>query len=224
LDGYEVITSDDEKVGRVVGFKGDVLIVEHGTIFKSRHGLPGTFADVDDEAGVVRTTISREVLEGSPKIEGDEVDERAVAAHYGLAGGYDDPPTEGELNRDDPAWTAERDTRRAALELPEEQRARIHRGMGPGEGPNDSISSPGAHRRRSGPGREALDGRNRLAEAGLRHRGEEGVAARPLVVPAEHHLPDEVRARERQPVVALERVGETHHAALTADPGYLDGL
>ena len=145
MDGYEVITSDDERVGHVVGFLGDSLIVEHGTIFKSRNALPGTFVDVDDEARTVRTTISKEILRCSPEVEDGTVDERAVAEHYGLASGYDDPPTEGagELRADDPAWTSERDARRAGLELPAEQRARIQGGMDPGEGPNDNISSPG---------------------------------------------------------------------------------
>jgi hypothetical protein len=145
VDGYEVITSDGERVGRVVGFLGDSLIVESGRIFKSRRALPGAFVHADDATRTVRTSISKEILRDSPEVEDGRFDARAVAAHYGLAAGYDHPPTEGdgELRPDDPVWTAERDARRAGLEQPEEQRARIHRDMGPGEGPNDTISSPG---------------------------------------------------------------------------------
>jgi hypothetical protein len=145
MEGYEVITSDEHKLGHVVGRIGDNLIVEHGTIFKSRNALPRAFAEIDEAAGVVRTTIPKEILESSPKVHDGELDERAVAEHYGLASGFDSPATAGygDLNPDDPAWTADDDARAAGLETATEQRARIHSHMGPGEGPNDAISSPG---------------------------------------------------------------------------------
>jgi hypothetical protein len=145
MEGYDVITSDDEKAGQVVGAQGDNLIVEHGMLFKSRHALPKTFAHVDDSEEVVRASVSRRVLESSPKVEDDRVDERAVAEHYGLAAGVDSPPTQGagEVVADDPAWGADRDLERAGMERPEEKRARISSEQGPGEGPLDSVSSPG---------------------------------------------------------------------------------
>lgn len=93
MEGYEVVTTDDEKVGKVVGRQSDNLIVEHGTIRKSKHALPRTFADVDEGRQLIRMTVSKEVFRDSPKINGD-VDETAIAAHYGLAGGYEAPPTE----------------------------------------------------------------------------------------------------------------------------------
>jgi hypothetical protein len=143
--GYEVIASDGHKVGHVVREIGDNLIVEHGTIFKMRHALPRVFVEVHDDERVVRATVSREILESGPKVENDHVDEHAVAAHYGLAGGYDAPPTEGygELTADDPARTAEEDTRDAGFRSAEEQRARLHGHTGRGEGRLDSGSSPG---------------------------------------------------------------------------------
>jgi len=36
MEGYEVITSDEHKAGRVVEVKGDSLIVEHGLLRKTR--------------------------------------------------------------------------------------------------------------------------------------------------------------------------------------------
>ena len=145
MEGYEVITSDDSKAGHVAGVVGDNVVVEHGTIFKSRHALPRTFVDVDDGERVVRASVTKDVLESSPKVEDGRVDERAVAEHYGLAAGYVDPPTEGygESVPDDPARGAERDRQAADMETTEEQRARIRSGMAPGEGPLDEISSPG---------------------------------------------------------------------------------
>ena len=145
MEGYEVITSDDSKVGHVVEVRGDNLIVEHGTLFKSRHALPQTFVHVDDGERVVRASVSKDIIQSSPKLEDGDVDERGVAEHYGLAGGFDAPPTEGygETVADDPAWGAERDRQRAGGESIEEERARIRTSTAPGEGPLDEISSPG---------------------------------------------------------------------------------
>jgi hypothetical protein len=146
MDGYDVIASDDHKVGHVVGTIGDNLIVEHGTIFKSRHPLPRAFTEVHDDEQVVRATVSRQILESAPKVENGHVDEQAVAEHYGLAEAYDEPPTEGygELTADDPAHTAEEDARDAGLGSVEQERARLLGHTAPGEGPFDSGSSPGA--------------------------------------------------------------------------------
>jgi hypothetical protein len=123
VEGFDVVTSDDEKVGHVVGKDGDLLIVEHGTIFKARHALPEAFADVDEDARVVRTTISKHLLETSPKV-GDQVDRREVAAHYGLAEGAVAPETAGygALNADDPALTADQQAHRHGVSTAEEER------------------------------------------------------------------------------------------------------
>jgi hypothetical protein len=145
MEGYDVITSDDAKAGHVVEVQGDNLIVEHGTLFKSRHALPRTFVAADDGERVVRASVPKHVLESSPKVEDGRVDERAVAEHYGLASGFEAPPTEGEgdVVSDDPAFGADRDAHSAGMERAEEQRARIREHGEAGEGPLDSISSPG---------------------------------------------------------------------------------
>jgi hypothetical protein len=136
--GYDVITSDDAKVGEVVDVVGDNFIVEHGTLRKHRNALPKTFAQVDGDAGVVRTTLSKQIIEQSPEVDRDEaLDERAVAAYYGLAAGYDSPPTQGygEVNPDDPALTADQLTRRLGMTPPEEERAQIREGESDVYGP-----------------------------------------------------------------------------------------
>jgi hypothetical protein len=99
MKGYDVRTIDGDKIGHVVDTEGDFLIVEHG-LLKSKHALPNTFAEVDADEHVVRTTLSKDLIYGSPKING-ELDRIAVAEHYGLAEGFTDAPTRG-LGDDEP--------------------------------------------------------------------------------------------------------------------------
>jgi hypothetical protein len=93
MNGYDVRTIDDDKVGHVVDVEGDFIVVEHG-LLKTKHALPMTFAEVDDSQQVVRTTLSKSLIHESPKVNG-ELDRRAVAEHYGLAEGFTDPITRG---------------------------------------------------------------------------------------------------------------------------------
>jgi hypothetical protein len=113
MEGYDVKTIDGDKIGHVVDTDGDFLIVEHG-LLKSKHALPKTFAEVDADEHVVRTTLSKHLIYDSPKLNG-ELDRIAVAEHYGLAEGFTDPLTRGrgDLEPDDPAWTDEQDAARA---------------------------------------------------------------------------------------------------------------
>jgi hypothetical protein len=108
MQGYEVVTIDDDKVGKVVGTEGPYLIVEGGTLFKSRHAVPRDVASIDEEAQVVRVTIAKELISDSPKIDG-ELDRRAVGDYYGLGEGFAAPETEGygTLGADETATSAE---------------------------------------------------------------------------------------------------------------------
>jgi hypothetical protein len=130
MEGYEVITSDEQKVGRIVEVKGDNLIVENGLLRKKRHAVPKTFAEADDEQRLVRLTIASELVEASPEVEDGSVDQRAVAQHYGLAAGEPAPATKGygELAPDDPAWSAEQEELRTGVEPAAQRRARIREG------------------------------------------------------------------------------------------------
>ena len=143
MQGYEVVTIDGDKIGHVVGEDGEFLIVEHG-LLKKKHALPRKLTEVDEAAGVVRTTLSKELVYDSPKVDGD-LDHETIAEHYGLAEGYPDPPTRGvgDLEPDDPAWTAEQDAERFGVD-PIEDRIRIHEALSTGEGPLDEpLYSPG---------------------------------------------------------------------------------
>jgi hypothetical protein len=130
VEGYNVITSDEHKLGHVVGTMGDNVVVEHGTLRKTKHAVPKVFVHTDDAEKVVRLTISKELVEESPKLNGDEPDEQAIALHYGLAEGEPAPETEGygDLLPDDPAWSAEEQELRTGVPTAEQERLRAREG------------------------------------------------------------------------------------------------
>ncbi|HZE29520.1 MAG TPA: hypothetical protein VE055_05440 [Gaiellaceae bacterium] len=113
MEGFEVIGCDDGKLGHVVAIEGDLLLVEEGKLRKSRHAIPKAFAHP-----TTRSTSCG----------------KAIAAHYGLAEGYDDPETKGygELTPDDPAWSAEQEEIRLGLEPDPKRRVEIREGHEPG--------------------------------------------------------------------------------------------
>lgn len=126
MEGYDVVTSDGEQVGTVVAETVSSFVFEHGLLRKSRRAIPRVFAHVDDDAGVVRTTIAKRVIDESPKV-GKDVDDAAVARYYGLAGGGSTPATEGygEVDPSDPAVGAERLELATGLEPAVSERARM---------------------------------------------------------------------------------------------------
>jgi hypothetical protein len=82
MQGQNVVTSDDHKLGTVVAERDGFVIVESGHMFKSRHAIPTDFLHEHDD--VVRATVGKDVVHDSPKIDGDTFDEYAVKMHYGL--------------------------------------------------------------------------------------------------------------------------------------------
>jgi hypothetical protein len=106
MDGYKVVTSDGEQVGHVVGEVDGNLIVESGHLRKTRHAIPKAFAHVDDEHETVTVTVSKNVIEESPKVNGGLDDPGEVARFYGLAGGFE--TSEGEEAGDIGTVAAER--------------------------------------------------------------------------------------------------------------------
>ena len=168
VEGYEVVGSDDGKLGHVVEIDGDFLIAEEGTLRKKRHAIPKAFAHPDDGEQVVRLTVSKELVEDSPTFKEGELDRQAAAAHYGLAEAYDEP------SRDDAG------RERGAGRATERRRARCPATRGEPRGPGARCPRPADHSAR--PARSALD-RFLLPKAGLGHRGEDRVAVGLLVVP-----------------------------------------
>jgi len=84
MEGFDVFTSDDCKIGHVVAVQDRHLIVEHGMLKKSRHAVPETFAHTDEAEQTVRLSLSKEIVESSPKLENGSIDTEAVAEHFGL--------------------------------------------------------------------------------------------------------------------------------------------
>jgi hypothetical protein len=122
MEGQDVVTSDDHKIGTVVGERKGYAIVEMGHVFKTKHAIPVEF--LHEHEGVQRATVGREVVAESPKLDGDELDEQEIRLHYGLVEvTLDDPdPIPLDMDRDphrnpdepafdrttnsaDPAWT-----------------------------------------------------------------------------------------------------------------------
>jgi len=123
MEGYAVVTTDDEKVGKVVGTHGDHLIVEQGTLRKSKHALPRSFAQIDDAEQVVRMSVAKDVFCDSPKIENGSVDEQAVAEHYGLS----------FATMPDPPGHAEQDAQRGGVAAAAQERVNVREGESSGE-------------------------------------------------------------------------------------------
>jgi hypothetical protein len=133
MKGYTVVTSDEKKAGHVVEERAGYLIVEHGTLRKSRKPLPRAFAHADDAEQVVRATVPSGLLSEAP----DPGDDEAIARYYGLAGSDPDPVTHGygDILPDDPA--------RPADDSAVAERAMLRERQNPGEGPNDRGNSIG---------------------------------------------------------------------------------
>jgi hypothetical protein len=94
MQGYDVVSHEDEKViGHVVDKVGGNYIVEQGLLRKTKHAVPEQFARVDEAAARIVLTIPKEMVEDSPKVNGD-VDEDAIALHYGIADTTVDNPPE----------------------------------------------------------------------------------------------------------------------------------
>ena len=128
MEGYDVVTVDDHKIGKVVGETGSFLIVEQGALLKSKHPLPREFAHVDDSEQQVRVTVPKEIVADSPKID-DDFDEQVAAEYYGLAPSPG-PGTEGYgvSEAGDPSRSSEEQAARQGLEPAAEERAQIHGG------------------------------------------------------------------------------------------------
>ena len=130
MEGYEVITSDDRKIGQVVEVNDDNVIVEHGLLRKTQHAIPTAFVHADESEQIVRLSVSSNIVESSPELDDGQVDRQAVAEHYGLAAGDPAPETEGygDVLPDDPARSAEQEELRTGVEPAAQQRAAMREG------------------------------------------------------------------------------------------------
>jgi hypothetical protein len=103
VQGYDVVTSDDHKIGHVVDERDQCVIVEHGHVFKSRQAIPRTFTQVDEATQTVRATVTKDVFAQSPKFSDDNWQCNAVLRHYGVIGDFEVDADPNALNTDDRA-------------------------------------------------------------------------------------------------------------------------
>ena len=101
MEGQEVVTSDDQKLGTVVAERDNCVIIESGHLFKSKHAIPRDF--LHEEGGVLRATVTKEIVSDSPKVDVDNWDVTPVRHHYGLDGTFE---TDAEADGLDSAETA----------------------------------------------------------------------------------------------------------------------
>src|SRR6266487_715766 len=87
MEGFEVVTSDDCKIGHVAEVRDRHVIIEHGLLKKTRHAVPETFVHTADGEQVVRLSVSKEIVETSPKLDNGSIDTQAVAEQDALRAG-----------------------------------------------------------------------------------------------------------------------------------------
>ena len=129
MKGYAVVTTEDEKVGTIVGEQGDFLIVEQGKLLKSKHALPRELAHVNEAEQQVRITVPKDMFCDSPKLD-DDLDEQAVKQYYGLASSAPAPGTEGYGVSDegDPSRSSEEQALRDGVMPAAQERAQMREG------------------------------------------------------------------------------------------------
>jgi hypothetical protein len=107
MEGQTVVTSDDHKLGKVVAERDDCVIIETGHVFKTKHAVPREF--VREVEGDLRATVTKGVVDDSPKVDLEHWDCSAVRLHYGLDGPFEVAPDPEGLDN------AERDAARPGV-------------------------------------------------------------------------------------------------------------
>lgn len=97
MNSYLVVTSDGDELGHVVERVDGNVIVESGRLRKTRHAIPEVFAHVDDERETVFVSVSRNVVEDSPKVDGGPPDSEEIARFYGLEAEFAPEPETDSL-------------------------------------------------------------------------------------------------------------------------------
>jgi hypothetical protein len=97
MEGQDVVTNDDHKLGTVIAERDDCVVIEPGHVFKSKHAIPRSFLHEHD--GVLRATVTKDIVDASPKVDLEHWDCSGVRLHYGLDGPFEvDPPADGVNN------------------------------------------------------------------------------------------------------------------------------
>jgi hypothetical protein len=100
MEGTDVVTYDEDKLGTVLEQRDDFVIIESGHVFKSKHAIPREF--IHEQNGVLVATVAKDVVMDSPKVNGDALDAHEIRRHYGL-----DVPFEVDPDPERPAGAEE---------------------------------------------------------------------------------------------------------------------
>jgi hypothetical protein len=84
VKGQDVVTNDDHTLGKVIAERDDCVIVETGHVFKTKHAIPRAF--LHDHDGELRATVTKDVVDASPKVDLQNWSCAEVRLHYGLDG------------------------------------------------------------------------------------------------------------------------------------------
>ncbi len=84
MKGQDVVTNDDHTLGTVIAERDDCVIVETGHVFKTKHAIPRAF--LHDHDGKLRATVTKDVVDASPKVDLQKWSCAEVRRHYGLDG------------------------------------------------------------------------------------------------------------------------------------------
>ncbi|MDX6476333.1 MAG: hypothetical protein QOH95_1844 [Gaiellaceae bacterium] len=107
MEGQTVVTSDDHKLGTILAERDDCVIIETGHIFKAKHAIPREFLHEVD--GQLRATLTKDVVDDSPKVDLENWDCSTIKLHYGLDGPFEVDPDPDSLEN------AETDAARAGM-------------------------------------------------------------------------------------------------------------
>ena len=112
MEGYDVVSSDDQKVGHVVETQNGYLIVESGMLRKTKHAIPLDMTRLDNEDEAVRLTVSKQMVEEGPTV--DDGDWQSVEDYYGRSA-----ELEGQAAADIPTSDQRRAELRDSLQSPD---------------------------------------------------------------------------------------------------------
>ena len=123
MERQTVVTSDDHKLGTVIEERDSCVIIETGHVFKTKHAIPREF--LHEVGGELRATVTKDVVDDSPKVDLDKWDCSVVRLHYGLDGPFEVDPDPNSLEN------AETDAARAGLKPAPAERLDVMEGNDP---------------------------------------------------------------------------------------------
>jgi hypothetical protein len=127
MEHQTVVTSDDRKLGTVIDERDACVVIETGHVFKTKHAIPREFLHEVD--GTLRATVTKDVVDDSPKVDLENWDCATVRLHYGLEGPFQvDPDPNGPES-------AETDALRAGIKPAPMQRLDVLEGNDPNARP-----------------------------------------------------------------------------------------